>query len=61
MALSETMQKILEINRYRKQMNQLRTCSIDRDFDEELKVLNATAEMQSRVLRHYDQKLKQSA
>lgn len=60
-ALNETVQKILEINRYRKRMQQLRSCPIDRDFDEELKVLNATAEMQSRVLQHYGRQLQKTA
>lgn len=61
MALSETMQKILDLNRDRKRMSDLNICHINRDYEEELRVLNATAELQSRALRLYDEKLKRSA
>ncbi|MEL6393302.1 MAG: hypothetical protein AAFY36_04340 [Bacteroidota bacterium] len=61
MALSETMQKILDLNRDRKRMYDHNICQINRDYDEELRILNATAELQSRVLRVYDEKLKRTA
>ncbi|MEM8586387.1 MAG: hypothetical protein AAGF87_19090 [Bacteroidota bacterium] len=55
------MQKILDLNRDRKRMSDLNICHINRDYEEELRVLNATAELQSRALRLYDEKLKRSA
>lgn len=61
MALSETMQKILDLNRDRKRMKEHQICEINRDYEEELRVLNATAELQSKVLRVYDEKLRRSA
>lgn len=61
MALSETMQKILDVNKDRKRMKEHNLCRVNRDYEEELRVLNATAELQSKALRLYDEKLRRSA
>lgn len=54
-ALNETIQSILEINRKRRFFGNDRVQN--QDLNEELKVLNAVAENQARSLRVYEQRL----
>ncbi|MTB49736.1 hypothetical protein [Lewinella sp. W8] len=54
-ALNETIQSILEINRKRRIFGNDRVHH--QDLNEELKVLNAVAENQARSLRVYEQRL----
>lgn len=57
-ALDETMKRILEINRKRKAYFS-KSDPIEKEvLAEELKVLNATADIQARALHQYQQKLK---
>ena len=57
-ALDETMQKILEINRKRKAYFAQPDPEEKYELAEELRVLNATADIQARALQTYQQKLK---
>ncbi len=56
--LNSTLQKILDINRLRKQLpyldNPLQT---QRELKEELRVLNKIAEKQALLIRHYEERL----
>lgn len=56
-ALAETMQKILDLNRRRKQASSMPELSATTSLEEELKVLNATAEIQAKVVRKTKQRL----
>ena len=57
-ALDETMKSILEINRKRKAYFAQPDPEEKSVMAEELKVLNATADIQARTLQRYQQKLK---
>ena len=58
MSLSQTIQKILEINRKRKHIryapNQI---EVSREINQELKVLNKLAEHQALLIRRYENQL----
>ena len=54
-ALSQTIQQLLEINRKRKFFRE--DPARETELDEELKVLNATAEIQARTLKSYEETL----
>ena len=54
-ALNETIQSILEINRKRRTFGRNR--DQQQDLNEELKILNAVAENQARSLRVYEQRI----
>ena len=56
-ALGRTIQQLLDINRRRKVLSELDTEQIEQ-FDEKIKVLNATAENQAHVLRLYEAQIK---
>lgn len=55
MALGETIQSILEINRKRRFFRQ--DPNLRQDLNEELKILNAVAENQARSLKVYEQRI----
>ena len=55
MALGQTLQAILDINRKRRFVQE--DASGKKAFQEELKVLNAVAENHARALRNYEQQL----
>lgn len=57
-ALSQTIQQLLEINRKRKFLRE--DPKRETQLNEELKVLNATAEIQARTLKTYKESLQQS-
>lgn len=59
MALADTMQKIMDLNRRRKQISTLDNFEPRVELSEELKVLNATAEIQAKVLKRYEDRLSQ--
>ncbi|WP_116106637.1 hypothetical protein [Lewinella sp. IMCC34191] len=54
-ALSQTIQQLLEINRKRKFFRE--DPKRETQLNEELKVLNATAEIQARTLKSYEESL----
>lgn len=57
-ALRQTIQQILTINRKRRQIPHSKNRDVKRrQLEEELRVLNAIADNQARVLRTYEQKL----
>ncbi len=56
--LNQTVAQILEINKRRKRLKYLKNAREKRVLlKEELKVLNKTAEHQSRLIRHYENQL----
>lgn len=57
-ALDETIKRIMDINRKRKGFSRLADKSYKDQFAEELKVLNATADIQARVLKKYQKEIK---
>lgn len=57
MALADTMQKIMDLNRRRKQTSTMPELVEPNELAEELKVLNATAEIQAKVLKRYEREL----
>lgn len=57
-ALDETMKRILDINRKRKAYFSKPDEEVKTELAEELRVLNATADIQARALQRYQQKLK---
>lgn len=64
MALSQTVQKILEINRKRKMLSYLDSArthllQAQKALNEELRVLNKLAEKQAQLIQHYEQLLTQ--
>lgn len=59
MALNETIQAILNINRKRRFLD--KDESLREELDEELKVLNAVAENQALSLKTYEQRMQQDA
>ena len=54
-ALSQTIQQLLEINRKRRFFRE--DPQRENELNEELKVLNATAEIQARTLRNYQESI----
>lgn len=58
MALAETMQRIMDLNKFRKRTSTMPEVASPESLAEELKVLNATAEIQATVLKRYESKLK---
>ena len=54
-ALSQTIQQLLDINRKRKFFRE--DPQKESELNEELRVLNATAEMQARSLKSYEESL----
>ena len=54
-ALSQTIQQLLDINRKRKFFRE--DPEREQELNEELKVLNATAEIQARSLKSYEESL----
>ena len=56
-ALSQTVQRLLEINRKRRFFRE--DPVRESELNEELKVLNATAEIQARTLRNYQESIRQ--
>jgi hypothetical protein len=58
MALAETMQRIMDLNKFRKKTSTMPEVASPELLAEELKVLNATAEIQATVLKRYESKLK---
>lgn len=59
-SLDETIQRILAINRMRKSGTKVRGEAAPADIAEELKVLNATADIQARVVKRYQRALEDS-
>ena len=58
LALDETIKRIMDINRKRKGFSRMADKSFKAKLEEELKVLNATADIQARVLRRYQKQIK---
>ena len=57
-ALNGTIQKILDINRKRKHLSTLpNDRRQEQDLDLELKMLNALADQQAKLMRRYEQKI----
>ena len=56
-ALSQTVQQLLDINRKRRFFRE--DPARESELNEELKVLNATAEIQARTLRNYQQSIRE--
>lgn len=57
MALAETMQKIMDLNRTRKLTSTMPVVGKQEELAEELKILNATAEIQNKVMKRYEAEL----
>jgi len=61
MTLSQTVQKILDINHHRKRLTFLdNAVHKERALNEELKVLNKIAAHQARLIRYYENSLEES-
>ena len=58
-ALNDTVQKILEINRKRKQLSAFtkERNGREEELNDELKMLNALADQQARLMRRYEEKI----
>ncbi len=57
MALAETMQKIMDLNRTRKLTSTMPEAGKQEELAEELKILNATADIQNKVMKRYEAQL----
>ena len=59
-ALSETIKSILDINKRRKIITQIDDKATRKKLEEELKVLNATADIQAMMVKRYEKAVKRS-
>lgn len=60
-SLHQTVQKILDINRRRKELSSQQVRDHEEKLQEELKVLNRLADTQARLLRKYEDEITMTA